>query len=360
LSVVLLSVACCVFGQLSAGGNWDGTWSNGKLGAGNLYICTDRETNTAHGSYGNIGLISGYLLGNTFKGFWYEAGYDKPFGPFTLTIADSGSSFTGSWSYYGGNTTNTWSGSKSSGVRPNEHTQCLFPAAQGSIVQGVFDERSYICDHSTVNWLDSEQPLYVASFEGFPKVQGYSPDSGNSLLLSDFYFPDDEDDRSKFNPSNTPIGQAYENVADNHGADDDDSVLTSHIVVGRFVAQDTFCGWFWYGFYSQVINTVPICFGRTENVAIDPQACAYTQSDIKQQAHNYDDGNTSQLIQNIQDAFDALELPNFYIDVVEGDNNGGNQAAKDVNDVQYIQEQPCTASGIFVSVAALLALFFAF
>ena len=72
LSVVLLSIACSVIGQFSAGGNWDGTWSNGKLGGGNLYICTDRDTNTAHGSYGNIGLVSGSLQGNTFKGFWYE------------------------------------------------------------------------------------------------------------------------------------------------------------------------------------------------------------------------------------------------------------------------------------------------
>ena len=231
----------------------------------------------------------------------------------------------------------------------------------GSHVQGVFDERSYICDHSSLNWLDSEQPLYVASFEGFPKVQGYSPDSGNSLLLSDFYFPDDEDDRSIFKPESTPIGQALQNNADNSGADDDDSVLTSHIVVGRFVSQDTFCGWFWYGFYSQVINSVPICFDRTQNVDVDPQACAYTQSDVKQQVHNYDDGNTSQLIQNIQDAFDALTLPEFNIDIVKGDGTGVPPPnAKDVNEIQYIQEQPCTASGVFISVAALLAAFFAF
>jgi len=363
---VLLSIACSVIAQLNAGGNWDGTWSNGKLGGGNAYICTDRDTNQAHGTYGNIGLFSGALNGNDFAGFWYEAGYERPFGPFKLTIANDGNSFTGSWSYFNGtgvavNGSTAWSGTKSSATRPNEQLQCLFPAQMGSHVPGVFDESCYICALTPLKWLDSEQSLFVASFEGFSKVQGYSPDSGNSLLLSDFYFQDDED-YSKFKPSNSPIGVKYENNADNHGSDDDDSILTSRIVVGRFVGEGLFCGWFWYGFYSTVVNTVPICFTRTENVAVDPQACAYTQADVKQQIHNYDDGNTSQLIQNIQDAFDALALPEFKIDIIQGDNKGNGAPAngKDINGIEYVQEQPCTASGLFVSVAAALALFFAF
>jgi len=368
---VLLSIFCSVLGQLSAGGSWDGTWSNTKLGGGSLYICTDKDTSTAHGTYGNIGLFSGYLLSNTLTGYWYEAGYDRPFGAFQLTISDDGNSFSGSWSYFvddltAPNGTKSWTGSKSSGTRPDEYLQCLFPADLGSYAQGVFGPRTYLCDHTPLEYLDSRQPLFSANFDGFSKVEGYSPDSGNSLLLSDFYFPDDDDaNRAKFRPENYAIGQNITvNDPANSGADDDDSIFTSHIVVGRFVTQSTFCGWFWYGFYGKVVNTSPICFNRTEGVAVDPQSCAYTLSDIKQLDHENDDGNTSQLIANIQAAFDALALPEFNIDIVKGDGSGTPPAnAKDVNGVQYVAqfEYQCnSASVIASSIAALFALVFAF
>jgi len=369
---VLLSIFCSVLGQLSAGINWEGSWSNGKRGGGSFYLCTDEATQTAHGSYGSLGIVSGYLLGSTYTGFWYESGYDRPFGPFILTISDSGTSFTGAWSYFTAegappNGTFTWSGSKSSSARPDDYAQCLFPISLGSSANGAFEQNSYICDHSTFDWLDSNEQMFAAKFDNFGKVQGYSPDGGVSLLLSDFHYNDDEDtDKGRWRPESFPIGKPYFSLEpDFNGADDDDSIFTLRIVVGRFVEQDYFCGFFWYGFYSHLVAPNPICFGRLDNVAIDPQACAYSLSEIKENDHKYDDGVTTLLEAEIQDALFNITLPEFHIKIVKGNGTGVPENTKDVQAVNYVQDEEyiivCTnnASTLLLSVLALFALLFA-
>lgn len=49
--------------------NWEGTWNSG---AGTLYLCVDRDSNMAYGSYGGVGLVSGYLYGYLFSGYFFE------------------------------------------------------------------------------------------------------------------------------------------------------------------------------------------------------------------------------------------------------------------------------------------------
>merc|ERR1711879_582137 len=80
----------------SSGLAWQGTWTEEKRGfGGNLYICVDRDENVAYGTYSGVGLISGSLKGTQFIGEWYEAGYDRPFGSFSLTLSGTSSQVAG-------------------------------------------------------------------------------------------------------------------------------------------------------------------------------------------------------------------------------------------------------------------------
>lgn len=168
--------------------------------------------------------------------------------------------------------------------------------------------------------------MYSAYFESFGKVEGYSYDHGTSLLLSDFQFPDDDD--SAANRANLRVAPGTKGSfhdSNSVGNDDMDVILTSKVVVGRMVSQQYFCGYFWYGFYaaSASSNGGPICFERTEYEIPDPQACAVTLADVREIAHQYDDGQTSQILAQVQDAINRIigGFPDIQLRIGVGNNN---------------------------------------
>merc|ERR1711862_66706 len=182
--VVLFLFTAFVFAQSSL--PWQGTWSSNKRSSvgGNLYICVDPVLNIAHGAYSGIGLMSGTINNNVFMGTWYEAGYDKPYGQFRLVL--SGSSFSGTWHYADSDETFSWSGSRSSSVRP-EADQCLVPGK--AYATGTYEHTEQICLNSRITYQNTNFGSAAASFDGFGNVEGFSPDNGRTLLLSDFYLP---------------------------------------------------------------------------------------------------------------------------------------------------------------------------
>lgn len=343
-SIVLLGLFALAACQLNAGNAWEGTWSNGKRSSlgGNLFICVDPTTNTAHGTYGNGGLISGRLSGNTFKGFWYEAGYDSPFGPFDLTI--SGNSFSGSWSYQNvqdGNFTNsfTWSGSKSSSVEPTLQ-QCLTPVTAGN-VNGAYEEGVGMCYYPEVTYQNTNQQYVTANVPGgFGAVQGYTFDSGASVALSDFYFPDDDDDglypESAGQDTQFGPGGDFDDDGDDDSGDDDDDINTRRILVGRLVQQDLFCGFLWEGLYNTFVGSG--CYERTSPNQPDGFSCGSNIIYVNGNPDVFDfiDGNTQYIVDLVQDALDELTLPDF---IIPGDNTWWDVFDdEDEDDVTYVED----------------------
>jgi len=320
--------------QLHVGTAWQGTWSNGKRSSGSLYICVDSENRVAYGSYGGIGVIQGYLKGNTLVGTWYEAGYDRPYGPFSLTI--SGTSFSGSWSYWESpgvvsNQTNSFSGSQSSSIEPSR-AQCLRPVG-GLTVEGTYDG-AYLCYVKTVLYLNTYQLSASAAFPSFGKVAGYSPDNGHSVFLSDFYYPSDDFDLSDaYRPegnTNSTFGPCS-TCFDDDGDTTENRIPTKRIVIGALVEDNMFCGYFWQGLYNQALNGGnPICFGKTGHGTPDPSVCGADIIYINAEVERFDGGNTSWLVNAIQAAFDALVLPKgklvdpFIVGTYTGNGNNNN------------------------------------
>jgi hypothetical protein len=311
-------------GQLYVGNHWQGSWSDNapkrSISSGVTYICVDHQTQTAHGQYNGVGLFSGYMWGNTLTGFWYEAGYDRPFGPFELTIDSTGSSFSGTWSYYQANSATTsasftWSARKNSGARP-ERSQCLAPAASGTTAAGQYETGNYICYEPTIPFENTDQQSAWGAFEEFGNVKGYTPDNGVSLLLSDFYFPDDDDtldDRLRPENQQSPFGPATVDDDGDTGHHHDD-IPTKRIVVGRLISDSEFCGFFWEGLYNDIIGPGgAICLQRTAKISPDLVTCGGDIVFTNGQIDKIDTGITSWLLQEIQDAFDALVLPEVII-----------------------------------------------
>merc|ERR1712137_1139099 len=193
--LVLCFLGSCFAAHLQSSGlGWQGTWSENKRSfGGNMYICVDIENNVAYGSYSGAGLFSGVLKGTEFTGEWFEAGYDRPFGPFSLTL--SGTSFSGSWSYYNNTSADStetfaWSGSRSSSSRPSVE-QCLVPA-QGVAVTGTYENVENICYRPADRYQNTNLPGVFGGFESFGFVGGYTPDAGRSVFMSDFVYRNDD------------------------------------------------------------------------------------------------------------------------------------------------------------------------
>ena len=321
---MLLGVLLCVsltFAQIYSGSAFQGRWTDraakrNGISGGSTYICIDHATQTAHGQYNGVGLFSGYLWGNTLTGFWYEAGYDRPFGPFELTIDAAGSSFTGTWSYYQGNSattsaTFTWSASKASADKPERH-ECLAPAGTGYTAVGKYGSGNFVCLDETQSFENTNQISAWGAFESFGNVKGFSPDSGVTLLLSDFYFPDDDDTLDdRYRPENqaTPFGPSTVTDDDGDSAHHQNDIPTRRIVVGRIIDDSKFCGYFWEGLYNRLVGGGAICLDRTASIAPDLVTCG---SDIvyeNELIDRLDTDFTSWILDAVQEALDALALP---------------------------------------------------
>jgi len=310
--MVVLFFAISAFAQLNVGDAWQGTWSDGKRSAGgSTYICVDHWTSTAHGSYSGVGLFSGFLQGNTLTGFWWEAGYDRPFGPFELTI--SGTSFSGTWSYYEGvgvapSGSFSWSGSQSSSVLP-DRSQCLAPA-QGSDASGTYQPGNYICYVPNAPYLNTDQQSAFAAFANFGHVAGYSPDNGITFLLSDFFFPNQTLDE-RFRPENNQLTSFGPSANyDDDGEINPAMIPTRRIAVGRLVSSDQFCGFFWNGLYNSQVGSAAICLQRTSAKRPDSNTCGADVSFVNGQIDQFITGGlTSFILSQVQDAFNALKLP---------------------------------------------------
>jgi len=300
---VQLLLLCLVCGYTLAQ-SFEGTWTSNKRNfGGNTYICVDDDQ--LHGSYnGGAGIFSGLIRGNMVQGYWYEAGYAMPYGTFMLTL--NGNSFSGSWSYSGlaSNATSTvaWTGSRSNGVRPTD-AQCLRPSV-GLAATGFFQDGAAICVDGDERDENSRQPASFARFPRFGAVEGYSPDAGRALLLSN-YFVRDANLLANYRPegNNAVFGPCtgcnrYLNSTD---------INTDLIVIGAAINDATFCGYFWTGFYNQRVSDEPICYTRNSFNEPDAGACGrgFVQNTAGgQQAANYNLIN--RLLNDIQAAFDAL------------------------------------------------------
>merc|ERR1712130_652891 len=266
---VQLLLLCLVCGYTLAQ-SFEGTWNSNKRNfGGNTYICVDDDQ--LHGSYnGGAGIFSGLIRGNMVQGYWYEAGYAMPYGTFMLTL--NGNSFSGSWSYSGlaSNATSTvaWTGSRSNGVRPTD-AQCLRPSV-GLAATGFFQDGAAICVDGDERDENSRQPASFARFPRFGAVEGYSPDAGRALLLSN-YFVRDANLLANYRPegNNAVFGPCtgcnrYLNSTD---------INTDLIVIGAAINDATFCGYFWTGFYNQRVSDEPICYTRNSFNEPDSGAC---------------------------------------------------------------------------------------
>merc|ERR1711976_883919 len=311
ICIVLLHVAVAL-AQLNVDA-WQGTWSDGKRSAGgSTYICVDAQTSTAFGAYSGVGLFSGYLHGNTMTGFWYEAGYDRPFGPFELTI--SGNSFSGTWSYYQGEGmapegSFSWGGSKSSSTRPAPEL-CLAPV-KGSNAGGTYEPGNYLCYTQNLPYSNTNQESTFGSFPNFGDVAGYTPDNGITFLMSDFYFPN-KTQQEIYRPENSPstFGPCTD-CFDDDGEPPEDEIPTRRIVIGRLVSDRKFCGYFWEGLYNKLIGGGgAVCLERTSRNNPDPLLCGSDVTYINGQIDKrVSDGLTSFILSKVQSAFDALTLP---------------------------------------------------
>jgi len=297
----------------SSGLAWQGTWTEGKRNfGGNMYICVDIENNVAWGSYSGAGLFSGKLKGADFDGEWYEAGYDRPFGPFSLTL--SGTSFSGSWSYY--NNTNadstetfSWTGSRTSSSRPADN-QCITPVKGNSAV-GTYENVEHLCYEPSDRFQNTNLPSVFGNFQNFAVVGGYTPDAGRTMLMSDFVYRSGDSGSLRPETTNSVFGPCTDCNGPNT-LDDRSNVHTGHIVIGAAIDDATFCGFFWEGFYNDQISDAAICFSRTSLAVPAPHSCG-SNAVIAGARRDHDLGNTELLLSEIQRALDALTLPQVVI-----------------------------------------------
>jgi len=300
--VVLFLFTAFVFAQTNSS-PWEGTWSTNKRNVGgSLYICVDTKNDVAHGAYSGVGLMSGSIRGNVFRGTWYEAGYDAPYGTFRLVL--SGSSFSGTWSYVHSDETFTWSGSRSSSVRP-EADQCLVPS--NSIASGTYEHTEQICLNPRVTYQNTHFGSAAASFDGFGNVEGFSPDNGATLLLSDFYLPISGNANWNYRPeNNTAVFGPCDGCNQSVG---DDEIQTGKIIVGVMIDDATFCGFFWEGLYNYQYGDSSVCFERTSTKAPESSVCGWGAA-----ANALQYGHTVEILNEIQDAFNALDMPPVYVE----------------------------------------------
>lgn len=305
ISIAILCFISCAFAQLNSGKEWEGTWSENKRNfGGNLYICVNGDK--AYGSYSGAGVFAGTLVGNRMLGEWYEAGYNTPFGSFSLSIL--GNTFSGTWNYHGDNATFSWNGLRSSNSRPSA-SQCLVPAP-GVVADGTFEKVEHVCV-SDNTYQNTNEQLVNANFEGFGTVAGYTPNAGSYLLLSNFFIVPGEvvDD---YRPENNPaIFGPCSNCDYNNDNDDPSFIQTSRIGIAAMINDRQLCGFFWDGFYNDQIGSDAICFDRTSTRTPDSFACgSFATFQIPFQ---HDLGNTELILSEVQSVLDNIELPDVVI-----------------------------------------------
>jgi len=192
----------------------------------------------------------------------------------------------------------------------------LAPAGNGGGSAGKFETGNYICYEPTIPFENTDQESVWGAFEEFGNVKGYTPDNGVSLLLSDFYFPDDDDtldDRYRPENQQTEFGPATVDDDGDTGHHHND-IPTKRIVVGRLVSDSEFCGFFWEGLYNTPIGGGgAICLQRTAKFNPDLVTCGGDIVYVNAQIDQMETGITSWILQEVQDAFNALRLPEVII-----------------------------------------------
>ena len=197
---------------------------------------------------------------------------------------------------------------------------------------------------------NTNQQFASGFFSTFGIVQGFSFDNGVSLSLSDFTFPDDEDTNAlRYKPENQPDfgpGCTTEECLDDDSdddtvGDDDDAVDTRRIAVGRLVDQNTFCGGFWEGFYNRFVGDV--CFTRLNVNQPDTFLCGSDVVYINGHADIFEafDGQTSEILDIVQEAFDNLVLPPIVIE----DDDGNTDSVTDSGETYTDGETNSETSG---------------
>jgi len=327
MKAVTLLVLCFLCGF--ALGQFEGTWTESKRSfGGNLFLCVDQATNIVHGSYSGAGLVSGVVRGNTLIGQWYEAGYSSPHGPFTLTMAANGNSFSGSWSYSNprSNTTDgtfSWTGNRVGRASPSR-LQCLSPSNGGNTAAGKYEGGQAICVKDQVRDQNTGMSAIFARFRGFGTVEGYSYDIGRSTLLSSFAIPADAS-TDAYRPENNAA--VFGPCTGCNTVVPFEQINTARIVIGVSIDDSQYCGHFWEGLYNTLLNAEPICFDRESFLEPRDGACGVGRVQVASAGRliGAQEGNTAALLVEVQRAFDALNIPalNLVQGNIEDDDDDG-------------------------------------
>jgi len=132
-------------------------------------------------------------------------------------------------------------------------------------------------------------------------------------LLSDFYYPDDDElDIGEYRPEGnvTPFGPCSDCFDDEGDTGVHlEQIPTKRIVIGRFINDREFCGFFWEGLYNTPIADGAICLQRTNTAIPDRVSCGGDIVYVNAQIDQIDTGFTSWILSQVQSAFDALVLP---------------------------------------------------
>lgn len=161
-ALVVCSVVC------SAQGSFVGQWTDTDEGGYGLstYVCV--SGNQLFGFYSQVGVMRGSVSGNTATGKWYEPGsglYENnqtlpSTGTFSLTLADDGQSWSGTYSYPGVSLSLPWNANRIDNLVPS-NSQCWFAAEEVDSMAGNwrFGETFwYLCD------ADGGDDLYFSTY----------------------------------------------------------------------------------------------------------------------------------------------------------------------------------------------------
>eukprot|EP00008_Paramoeba_atlantica_P007343 CAMPEP_0201474846 /NCGR_PEP_ID=MMETSP0151_2-20130828/304_1 /ASSEMBLY_ACC=CAM_ASM_000257 /TAXON_ID=200890 /ORGANISM="Paramoeba atlantica, Strain 621/1 / CCAP 1560/9" /LENGTH=283 /DNA_ID=CAMNT_0047854757 /DNA_START=57 /DNA_END=908 /DNA_ORIENTATION=+ len=199
--LTLLFVTSLLFGS-ALSQTFEGEWTDSPASEGygiSTFVCVDGAN--FYGFYSQVGVMRATISGNTATGSWYEPGVEKRkyegeyYGPFEITIATDGNSWTGIWSYANGTDGGTWDETRINPTTTDSVTalQCWWPG--DDTVPGTWNQFPvptifWICEDNKRNFhgsqiFDVNNLLARGSSEGVE-----FPDSGllsgiTELLLND-------------------------------------------------------------------------------------------------------------------------------------------------------------------------------
>jgi len=192
------SIVLCLLGLafVCSAQSFVGTWSDSEYG-GNIYVCVSNST--LYMSFSEVGIGIGTITGSTVSGRIYVGGGDtldhETTGTFEWTLNNSGSAFTGTWSWDGDSNDNDWSGDLASSSTPTIR-QCAFLASSGSI-EGSWSSNSNGLSVSAWDICVSSSE-YTSSYDISGGNNGY--DEGvthRSGLIGSGYFNEDTDNDAR-------------------------------------------------------------------------------------------------------------------------------------------------------------------